>query len=389
MALSLEDELWSTSCSSSCWRTGDWSRRRSSCCSAAKGRKRRSQEEDRESELLERDLDLLRGRGVEDLEQEEWPRQLRDIRLVRGDVRRPQGDRRANEVGERRLGDSDTSLAGLLVMPGGGWTTREGGTCPRLATWSRGTAVVKVSRRRQGTMALGTRAAPTDVRRTLASLWATAHGSQPFGRRWKAVRRWWKTVRSSAWPPVSTGQRLITTRAPGPGATVRLLWLWLMRSPWWCSVTRGARRMQRLRAHIGRRNSGTHRRLAWSNTQKIHHLVLHGRKQSVLHVLHPSLNVWQCRRWHWKDLGGRGSNLRWWRNSSKHCDCWHCGEGHWRSSQKVRLEQQGCRSCSRSCRFQEKGALHPWKNRAKRVGGEWCFWLKVLASSEQGEVHEV
>ena len=123
MALSLEDDWWSTSCSSSCWGTGDWSQRRSSCCSAAKGRERRFQEDDRECGLRERDLDLLRGQGVEDLEQEERPWWLGDIRLVR----RPQGDRRADEEGERRLGDSDTSLVGLLVMPAGdGRREREG-----------------------------------------------------------------------------------------------------------------------------------------------------------------------------------------------------------------------------------------------------------------------
>ena len=112
---------------SSCWETGDWFRRCNSCCSAAEGLERRSQEEDQEHGLREQDLDLLRGQGVEDLEQEERPRRLGDIRLVRGDVRWPQGDCHADEEGERRLGDGDTSLAGLLVMPAGdGWREREG-----------------------------------------------------------------------------------------------------------------------------------------------------------------------------------------------------------------------------------------------------------------------
>ena len=37
--------------------------------------------------------------------------------MMRGDIRRPQGDRRADGEDELCLGDSDTSLAGLLVMP--------------------------------------------------------------------------------------------------------------------------------------------------------------------------------------------------------------------------------------------------------------------------------
>ena len=111
----LEDELWSASCSSSCWGTGDSSRICSNCCSTAKGWERRSQE-DRERRLQERDLGHLLGQEVEDLEQEERQRWLGDIRLVPGHVRRPQGDRHApsgspGHAGQWRL-------------------TREGGTCP-------------------------------------------------------------------------------------------------------------------------------------------------------------------------------------------------------------------------------------------------------------------
>ena len=83
--------------------------------------------EDRERGLREHDLGLLLRWGVEDREQEERPRQLGDICLLRGDVQRPLDDRRAGEEGERRLGDRDMSLAGLLFMPGSDdWREREG-----------------------------------------------------------------------------------------------------------------------------------------------------------------------------------------------------------------------------------------------------------------------
>ena len=116
--------------------------------------------------------------------------------------------------------------------------TRGGRTCSALTTWSRGTATMMVSMRRRGMMALWTRTAPTDIRRTWVSSWAMAHMSQPFGRRWEAVGQRRKSVRSSAWLPISTRQRPITWRAPGPGATVCSLWTGLTRNPWWCSHQR-------------------------------------------------------------------------------------------------------------------------------------------------------
>ena len=63
------------------------------------------------------DLGLLLEQGFEDLEQKDQRRRLENINLSQGDVRRPQDDRRAEEESERRLGDRDTSLVGLLVMP--------------------------------------------------------------------------------------------------------------------------------------------------------------------------------------------------------------------------------------------------------------------------------
>ena len=56
---------------------------------------------------------------MEDLEQDERQQRLGDDHLVQGDVRRPQDGHRADEECERHLGDRDTSLAGLLVMPAG------------------------------------------------------------------------------------------------------------------------------------------------------------------------------------------------------------------------------------------------------------------------------
>ena len=210
---------------------------------------------------------------------------------------------------------------------------------------------------------------------------ATALVSRPFGRRWEAVGRRRKAVRSSAWLPISTKQRPITWRAPGPGASLRSLWTGLTRNPWWYSVTRGARRPQRVRAHNPRRNSRTHRRLGWSNTQKIHHLIFHGRKQSILHVFHPILDVRQRLRCHWgnlggrdNDLAGRDSDLIWWMSGSTRRGCWHLGGGHWRSNQEFRKRGQGRRSRSRSCRVQGKGAWHPRKKQAKRSGvGKGAF----------------
>ena len=123
MTLSLEDGGRSVSWSCSWEGTGDWSLRWRSCFLAANGR-RWSKDKGRFIESgrreQEHDLDLLRGLGVEDLEQDERRRRrLGDNRLVRGDVRRALGDRRANEECERHLGDRDTSLGGLLVMPAG------------------------------------------------------------------------------------------------------------------------------------------------------------------------------------------------------------------------------------------------------------------------------
>ena len=79
--------------------------------------RKRSQEEDWECGVRERDLGFLLEQEVEDLEQEDRWRQLGSIRLMQGNVRRSQDDCHAEFESERRLGDRDTSPAGLQVMP--------------------------------------------------------------------------------------------------------------------------------------------------------------------------------------------------------------------------------------------------------------------------------
>ena len=88
---------------------------------------------------------------------------------------------------------------------------------------------------------------------------------------------------------VSADFRHITSRAPGPGATIRSLCTGLMLSLWCLSVTRGTQLPQLIGVHIPLWNRGTHGQLVWSITHEVPPSGLHRLEEGVLPVLHHCL----------------------------------------------------------------------------------------------------